>query len=93
MVPEFETAAFSQEIGAVGDVVETKFGYHLIKVTGRQQAGMRSLAEVKDQLQEYLTGKKKQEALLAYITELKSKAAIENHTPDLDAAAKPQAAE
>jgi peptidyl-prolyl cis-trans isomerase C len=93
MVPEFETAAFSQEIGAVGDVVETQFGYHLIKVADRQQAGIRPLAEVKDRLQEYLNGKNKQEALLAYIEELKAKADIKTHTPDLDAAAKTKAAE
>lgn len=88
MVPEFEAAAFSQEVGAISDVVETQFGYHLIKTTAHKQAGVRPLAEVKDQLQEYLTGKAKQEALLAYIEELKSKATVVMKTPDLDAAAK-----
>ncbi|MFA7369175.1 MAG: peptidylprolyl isomerase [Kiritimatiellales bacterium] len=88
MVPEFEKAAFSQEIGAVGDVVETQFGYHLIKTAKHDQAGIRPLAEVKDQLQDYLTGKKKQEALLAYIEELKAKANVVVKKPDLDAAAK-----
>ncbi len=38
MVPEFEKAAFSQEIGKVGDVVKTQFGYHLIKVTAKTPA-------------------------------------------------------
>ena len=89
MVPEFETAAFSQEIGKIGDVVETQFGYHLIKTTKHEQAGVRSLADVKDQLQDYLTGKKKQEALLAYIEELKAKANIEFKKTDLDAAKMP----
>jgi peptidyl-prolyl cis-trans isomerase C len=91
MVPEFETAAFSQEVGKVGDVVETQFGYHLIKTSKHEQAGIRSLTEVKDQLQEYLTGKKKQEALLAYIGELKAKSTVEIKKPDLDAAAKTEA--
>jgi parvulin-like peptidyl-prolyl isomerase len=33
MVPEFETAAFSMQVGEVSGVVETAFGYHLIRRT------------------------------------------------------------
>jgi peptidyl-prolyl cis-trans isomerase C len=86
MVPEFETAAFTQEPNTIGDIVETQFGYHLIKTTAHEPASVRPLSEVKDQLKDYLTGKAKQEALLAYINELKATADIQMHTPDLDAA-------
>ncbi|MGE4488060.1 MAG: peptidylprolyl isomerase [Kiritimatiellales bacterium] len=93
MVPEFENVAFSANVGDLSDVVETQFGYHLIKVTDHKQDSTRPLSEVKDQLQSYLTGQHKQKALLAYIDELKAKAAIEYKKPDLDAAATAPAAE
>lgn len=32
MVPEFTAAAFSQKVGEVGPVIETQFGYHIIRV-------------------------------------------------------------
>jgi parvulin-like peptidyl-prolyl isomerase len=36
MVPAFETAAFNMEQGQVSQPVQTQFGYHLIKVTGKR---------------------------------------------------------
>ncbi len=33
MVPEFETAVFGMRVGAISDIVETPFGYHVIKRT------------------------------------------------------------
>ena len=51
MVPEFDTAAFSQPIGKVGDPVRSAFGYHLIKVEQRKS---KALAEVKDQIEKTL---------------------------------------
>ncbi len=87
MVPEFEEAAFGMTAGDVSDIVETQFGYHLIKVTERTEGGVQSLADVKDQLLDYLTTQKKQEALVAYINELKENTDIVRHRPDFDAAA------
>jgi peptidyl-prolyl cis-trans isomerase C len=36
MVPAFESACKSLGVGSVSDVVQTQFGYHVIKVTGRK---------------------------------------------------------
>ncbi len=35
MVPEFENAVFSQEVGKISGPVKTKYGYHIIKVEER----------------------------------------------------------
>ncbi len=39
MVEEFEAAAFEMEIGDISEVVESPFGYHIIKVTDRIEEG------------------------------------------------------
>ena len=36
MVPEFDEAAFNLEVGQVSDVIQTKFGLHVIKLTEKQ---------------------------------------------------------
>lgn len=48
MVPEFEEAAFTAEIGALSDPVKTQFGYHLIIVDAKNEALVKSFDEVKD---------------------------------------------
>jgi parvulin-like peptidyl-prolyl isomerase len=37
MVPEFENAAFSQEVGVIGEPVKSQFGYHIIQALGRAE--------------------------------------------------------
>ena len=50
MIPEFEKVAFTLKEGETSGIVKTKFGYHIIKLTGKRAAGILPLAEVKDQI-------------------------------------------
>ena len=77
MVPEFELAAFTQEINEVGDVIETQFGYHIVKVTDRQEAGTVGFEEAKEQILGYLTNQKKQQVVGDYMKSLRDSATIE----------------
>jgi peptidyl-prolyl cis-trans isomerase C len=76
MVPEFEKAAFSQEIGKVGPVVKTKFGYHLILVSERKAGGVRSLEDVSKSIREHLESQAKEEVFNAILDALRAKATI-----------------
>ncbi|MHC4636729.1 MAG: peptidylprolyl isomerase [Planctomycetota bacterium] len=76
MVPEFEKAAFALKVGEISDLVETQYGYHIIKVTGHKDAGITTFAEAKDKIITELTNQKQQELLNQYIEQLKEGASI-----------------
>ena len=67
MVPEFANAAFSMKPNTISDLVKTSYGYHIIKVTDRMEAGKTPFVKVKDEIKFYLETQK-QIAVLKNLT-------------------------
>jgi peptidyl-prolyl cis-trans isomerase C len=77
MVKPFEEAAFSLKPSETSEIVETRFGYHLIKVEDKKPAKKMTYAEVKDRLNDHLKKQKAQSEADAYIETLRKDAEIE----------------
>ncbi len=60
MVPEFSDAAFALQPGETSDLVQSQFGFHIIKTTERRQGGVQPLAEVRAQIEDQLKNEKAQ---------------------------------
>lgn len=73
MVPEFEEAAFSAEIGQVVGPVKTQFGYHLIKVEKKNEASVADFAEVEGSIKANLLQQKQVEVYTQKAAQLREK--------------------
>lgn len=76
LTPQFETVAKELPVGRVSGVVETLYGYHLIRVSDIRPSRRLTLAEASERLRKDLTDTRCKEASDAWIGRLRSAATI-----------------
>ncbi len=85
MVKPFEDAAWALKVGQVSDLVQSEFGFHIIKLTDRKPAVTRTFEEVRPQLEDQIKTQKAQ----AEVTKKADELAGQIKTPaDLDKVAR-----
>jgi len=75
-VPEFQAAAEALEVGEVSALVETTFGWHIIRVNDVRDAREKALDEVSDQIEEILNQQANADAYQIFLDGLKGDAEI-----------------
>ncbi len=84
-----EDVTFAMKKDQVSDVIRTKQGFVILKVTDHQTAGIPAFAEIENRIQEAVYMQKLQPALREYLTRLREEAFIDVRPGYVDSGASP----
>jgi peptidyl-prolyl cis-trans isomerase SurA len=93
LAKELEDKTFAMKAGEITDVIRTRQGYVILKVTDHEQAGVPPMKEVLPRIQDALYMEKLQPALRAYLTKLREEAYIKYAPGYVDTGASPNQTE
>ncbi|WP_158265324.1 peptidyl-prolyl cis-trans isomerase [Blastopirellula marina] len=71
-----DQAIFSLPIGELSPILESPEGFHIVRVTDREDAGMVPFTKAQVEIKEQIKKERKQREMAAYIKEVKSKAQV-----------------
>jgi peptidyl-prolyl cis-trans isomerase SurA len=86
---ELEDRTFAMKAGEVTDVIRTKQGFVILKVTEHQMAGIPTFKQMEPRIQDALYYEKLQPALRVFLKKLREEAYIDVHTGYVDTGASP----
>jgi peptidyl-prolyl cis-trans isomerase SurA len=89
LAKELEDKTFAMKTGDITDVIRTRQGFVILKVTEHNPTGVPPLKDVENQVQEAIYLKKLQPALRAYLTKLREDAFIDIKAGYVDTGASP----
>lgn len=77
MEESFAKAAFALDVGEISPIVETSYGFHIIKITGKKPSATFSYRKSREKIQNYLVRKKAWFLAMQHAEQLRKKARIE----------------
>jgi peptidyl-prolyl cis-trans isomerase SurA len=89
LAKELEDRTFAMKAGEVTDVIRTKQGYVILKVTSHTAEGIPPMKDVEPKIQDALYYQQLQPALRAYLTKLREEAYIDVKAGYIDSGASP----
>ncbi|MBF0254264.1 MAG: peptidyl-prolyl cis-trans isomerase [Candidatus Omnitrophica bacterium] len=84
LIPEIEEAAFGLQKDELSGIIQSSFGFHILKVTGEAKPQVKEFDLVKDEIRERLLVEKKSAQFDDLVNRLKEKAGVELDEKALD---------